>query len=257
MARRIEQEDLTAQHRRGAAVHQPPSPTRLRACARGAHTRRRRHAPAKAAIEQLLINSRLAALGQRPICQDTGVVQVFLRVGVGVQFEPPRRRGAAAACSRWSTRPCGAPTPIRSNPLRASMVGDPLGQRRNTRDNTPAIVCSRDRRRRRARGAGRGQGRRWRRQGALRDAEPERQCRRLGARQLPGMGAGGARRVSRRRHRRQPGAGDAARQALAVRADRHRRVARRGPERVPRTRCGSNCTRASTRSASARRALAG
>jgi fumarate hydratase class I len=51
------------------------------------------HAPAKAAIEQLLINSRLAAISHRPICQDTGVAQLFLRAGVGVQFA--RRDGAA------------------------------------------------------------------------------------------------------------------------------------------------------------------
>jgi fumarate hydratase class I len=54
------------------------------------------HPPARAAIEQLLINSRLSARGQRPLCQDTGVAQVFLRVGCGVQFF---RRDAAPARS--------------------------------------------------------------------------------------------------------------------------------------------------------------
>jgi len=97
------------------------------------------HAPAKAAMEQLLVNSRLAAQGRRPICQDTGVVQIFLRVGVGVQFT--RRDGAplqglqqvmdAAVCAAYTD-------PL--NPLRASMVRDPLGARLNSRDNTPAIV---------------------------------------------------------------------------------------------------------------------
>lgn len=99
------------------------------------------HAPAKAAIAQLLINSRLAAQGRRPICQDTGVAQVFLRVGVGVRFT--RRDGAPArglqsvideAVRQAYTDPV--------NPLRASMVTDPLGRRLNTRDNTPAIVFS-------------------------------------------------------------------------------------------------------------------
>jgi len=99
------------------------------------------HAPAKAAIAQLLINSRLAAQGRRPICQDTGVAQVFLRVGVGVRFT--RRDGAPArglqsvideAVRQAYTDPV--------NPLRASMVSDPLGRRLNTRDNTPAIVFS-------------------------------------------------------------------------------------------------------------------
>jgi fumarate hydratase class I len=99
------------------------------------------HAPAKAALAQLLVNSRLAARGHRPICQDTGVAQVFLRVGLGVRFA--RRDGAEpsglqavmdAAVRQAYTDPV--------NPLRASMVRDPLGGRTNTRDNTPAIVSS-------------------------------------------------------------------------------------------------------------------
>ncbi|WP_159918126.1 fumarate hydratase [Pantoea sp. 18069] len=97
------------------------------------------HAPARAAIEQLLVNSRLAALGRRPICQDTGVGQVFLRVGCGVQFfrhdgAPPRalQEVANEGVRRGYTDPV--------NPLRATMVSDPLGLRRNTRDNTPAVV---------------------------------------------------------------------------------------------------------------------
>lgn len=97
------------------------------------------HPPARAAIEQLLVNSRLAAEGRRPVCQDTGVGQVFLRLGIGVAFY--RRDGAPLlslqamadeAVRRAYTDPV--------NPLRATMVDDPLGQRRNTRDNTPAVV---------------------------------------------------------------------------------------------------------------------
>lgn len=97
------------------------------------------HPPARAAIEQLLVNSRLAAEGRRPVCQDTGVGQVFLRLGTGVTFY--RRDGAAPrglqaladeAVHRAYTDPV--------NPLRATMVDDPLGLRRNTRDNTPAVV---------------------------------------------------------------------------------------------------------------------
>lgn len=97
------------------------------------------HPPARAAIEQLLVNSRLASEGRRPVCQDTGVGQVFVRLGVGVEFF--RRDGttphglqqlADEAVRRAYTDPV--------NPLRATMVDDPLGQRRNTRDNTPSVV---------------------------------------------------------------------------------------------------------------------
>ena len=97
------------------------------------------HLPARAAIEQLLINSRLSALGRRPLCQDTGVVQVFMRVGAGVQFirrdgAPPRSLQAVIdeAVHAAYTDPV--------NPLRATMVADPLGRRMNTRDNTPGVV---------------------------------------------------------------------------------------------------------------------
>jgi fumarate hydratase class I len=95
--------------------------------------------PARAAIEQLLINSRLSALGRRPLCQDTGVVQVFLRVGAGVQFirrdgAPPRSLQAVVDEAVHAAYI----DPI--NPLRATMVADPLGRRLNTRDNTPAVV---------------------------------------------------------------------------------------------------------------------
>jgi fumarate hydratase, class I len=137
---RIDQDDLQqgiADALQTISYQHPPDFVRALRRAHAAET----NGPAKAAIEQLLINSRLAALGHRPICQDTGVVQVFLRVGIGVQFT--RRDGAAAkglqgvidaAVRQAYTNP--------ANPLRASMVRDPLGQRLNTRDNTPAIVFS-------------------------------------------------------------------------------------------------------------------
>jgi fumarate hydratase, class I len=95
--------------------------------------------PAKAAIAQILINSRLAALGRRPLCQDTGVVQVFLRVGAGVQFvrrDGKLPRGLQQVIDDAVRHAYTDP----HNPLRASMVRDPLGTRTNTRDNTPAIV---------------------------------------------------------------------------------------------------------------------
>lgn len=97
------------------------------------------HAPARSALLQLLVNSRRSARGQRPLCQDTGVAQVVLKIGVGVQFH--RRDGQALkglqslvdeAVRRAYTDP--------ANPLRATLVRDPLGQRLNTRDNTPGQV---------------------------------------------------------------------------------------------------------------------
>ena len=69
--------------------------------------------PARAALEQLLVNSRLAALGRRPLCQDTGVGQVFLRVGCGVSFFRGATGSPRAACRRWPTRACAGPISIR------------------------------------------------------------------------------------------------------------------------------------------------
>lgn len=134
----IVQEDLTdsiAEALQFISHHHPPDFVRALRRAHAAET----HAPARAAIEQLLVNSRLSALGHRPLCQDTGVAQVFLRIGCGVRFE---RRDAAAPRSLQAV----ADEAVRraygdaANPLRATMVSDPLGRRLNTRDNTPAIV---------------------------------------------------------------------------------------------------------------------
>ena len=89
---------------------------------------------AKDAMAQILVNSRMAAESHRPICQDTGAVVVFLKVGMGVRFAGDRsvndliNEGVRQAY----THP--------DNTLRASMVSPPVGNRRNTRDNTPAII---------------------------------------------------------------------------------------------------------------------
>lgn len=97
------------------------------------------HPPARAAIEQLLVNSRLAAEGRRPVCQDTGVGQVFVRLGVGVTFY--RRDGAPPiGLQQLANEAVRSAYTDPVNPLRATMVDDPLGLRRNTRDNTPAVV---------------------------------------------------------------------------------------------------------------------
>jgi len=138
MTRQIVQEDLEdsiAEALQFISHHHPADFVRALRRAHAAETR----LPAKSAMEQMLINSRLAALGRRPLCQDTGVVQVFVRVGAGVQFS--RRDGTPAlalqrvvdaAVRRAYTDP--------TNPLRASLVSDPLGRRVNTQDNTPGIV---------------------------------------------------------------------------------------------------------------------
>ena len=89
---------------------------------------------ARDAIAQILINSRMAAFGRRPICQDTGVVNVFVKIGMGARIESERPVADLVneAVRQAYTHP--------DNPLRASLVRDPLFERINTRDNTPAVV---------------------------------------------------------------------------------------------------------------------
>ncbi len=89
---------------------------------------------AKDAIGQILVNSRMAALGRRPICQDTGLVVAFVKVGMEVRFDTER---ALSDLINEGVRRAYLHT---DNPLRASMVEDPLFSRRNTRDNAPAVV---------------------------------------------------------------------------------------------------------------------
>src|SRR5215218_1068703 len=89
---------------------------------------------AKDAIAQILVNSRMAALGKRPLCQDTGTAVVFLKVGMGVRFETER---ALEDLVNEGVRRAYTDT---SNPLRTSIVWDPLFNRANTRDNAPAIL---------------------------------------------------------------------------------------------------------------------
>ena len=92
---------------------------------------------AKDAMAQILTNSKMAALGHRPVCQDTGMVNVFLKIGMGVRFEGfsgSLEDAINAGVRRAYTNP--------DNPLRASVVADPHFARKNTRDNTPAIIYS-------------------------------------------------------------------------------------------------------------------
>ena len=89
---------------------------------------------ARDAIAQILTNSRMCAEGRRPICQDTGIVNVFLKVGMDVRFDT--RRSLAELTDEGVRLAYEHP----DNRLRASVVDDPLFTRRNTRDNTPAVL---------------------------------------------------------------------------------------------------------------------
>ncbi|SSW65750.1 fumarate hydratase [Achromobacter agilis] len=96
-------------------------------------------APARNALLQLLINSKLSARARRPVCQDTGVAHVYIRMGMDVRIRhdgPGPTPSLQALANRAVARAYGCA----ENPLRASMILDPLGARRNTRDNTPAIL---------------------------------------------------------------------------------------------------------------------
>src|SRR5580700_3541731 len=95
---------------------------------------REESAAAKDAIAQILINSRMCAEGHRPICQDTGIVTVFLKIGMDVRWDATMtvQEMADAGVRRAYLDP--------DNTLRASILADPAGARRNTKDNTPAVV---------------------------------------------------------------------------------------------------------------------
>ncbi|QET05540.1 fumarate hydratase [Cupriavidus pauculus] len=94
---------------------------------------------ARSALTQLLVNSRMAARGHRPLCQDTGVAQVFLSVGMDVRLAT---RDGSALRSLQDVVNDGVRRAytLPANPLRATMVASPLGARRNTGDNTPGFV---------------------------------------------------------------------------------------------------------------------
>ncbi len=91
---------------------------------------------AKNAIAQILINSKMSALGQRPLCQDTGIVNVFVEVGMEVSWE------AQLSLDEMINEGVRRAFTFEKNPLRASIVKDPLFSRENTKDNTPAVIHS-------------------------------------------------------------------------------------------------------------------
>ncbi|HQR03010.1 MAG: fumarate hydratase [Proteobacteria bacterium] len=96
---------------------------------------REESAAAKDAIAQILTNSRMSAEGHRPICQDTGIGMVFLKVGMNVTW-PDATLSVQEMINEGVRRAYGD----KENPLRASVLADPAGARRNTKDNTPAVV---------------------------------------------------------------------------------------------------------------------
>ena len=92
---------------------------------------------AKDALAQILINSRMCAMGKRPICQDTGIVTVFVDIGMEVRWETsqPLEDLINEGVRRAYLHP--------DNKLRASILDDPAGGRKNTKDNTPAVIHTR------------------------------------------------------------------------------------------------------------------
>ncbi|EIJ41980.1 hydro-lyase, Fe-S type, tartrate/fumarate subfamily,hydro-lyase family enzyme, Fe-S type, tartrate/fumarate subfamily [Beggiatoa alba B18LD] len=95
---------------------------------------REESAAAKDAMAQILVNSRMSAEGHRPICQDTGICVVFLKIGMDVRFEA--KHSIQEMVDEGIRRAYNHP----DNTLRASVVSDPAGSRKNTRDNTPGVV---------------------------------------------------------------------------------------------------------------------
>ena len=89
---------------------------------------------AKDAMAQILINSRMCAEGHRPICQDTGIVTVFIKIGMNVQWDA--EMSVADMINEGVRRAYTHP----DNVLRASILADPAGARTNTKDNTPAVI---------------------------------------------------------------------------------------------------------------------
>ncbi len=100
----------------------------------GAAYEREQSPAARDAIAQILTNSRMCAEGHRPICQDTGIVVVFLKIGMNVRWDA--QMSVADMVNEGVRRAYLHP----DNILRASIVSDPAGTRKNTRDNTPAVI---------------------------------------------------------------------------------------------------------------------
>ncbi|WP_308184577.1 fumarate hydratase, partial [Neisseria polysaccharea] len=89
---------------------------------------------AKDAMTQILVNSRMCAENNRPICQDTGIATVFLKVGMDVQWD------ADMSVEEMVNEGVRRAYTWEDNTLRASVLADPAGKRQNTKDNTPAVI---------------------------------------------------------------------------------------------------------------------
>jgi fumarate hydratase class I len=95
---------------------------------------REQNPAAKDAIAQILTNSRMSAEGRRPICQDTGIATVFLKVGMNVHWD------ATMSITDMINEGVRRAYMDENNKLRASVLADPAGARKNTKDNTPAVI---------------------------------------------------------------------------------------------------------------------
>ena len=99
--------------------------------------RKEKSPAAKNAIGQILRNSKMAGAGHRPICQDTGLATIFIKIGMNVQWDTDQT--LEEMINEGVRRAYLDP----ENPLRASIVSDPIGTRKNTGDNTPAVIHTR------------------------------------------------------------------------------------------------------------------
>ena len=95
---------------------------------------------AKDAIAQILTNSRMCAEGKRPICQDAGIVVCFVKVGMNVRFEGQSNSQKSLSLAEMVNEGVRCAYLLPENTLRASIVSDPAGTRKNTKDNTPAVT---------------------------------------------------------------------------------------------------------------------
>ena len=95
---------------------------------------------AKDAMKQILVNSRLCAEGHRPICQDTGIVTIFLKLGLDVRLTGPGGAAATLSLQQMCDEGVRQAWLDPDNKLRGSILADPAFSRKNTVDNTPCVV---------------------------------------------------------------------------------------------------------------------